>query len=510
MFKSLLMKLFPPKAIPKTAAPAAVETPAASEWGAREAFNTRLRQARDAFCAQLTAAQPNAPFAAFARQSAGLAETRNTVEHALCEALSPGAETLLKKLDRVHSQNPLLAVRVAAIVCTQSHYQYQLTQQLAERLCRWVGEEGPMAYPLFDLGFTLYESWPDPLSFRLKDRLAPVLLQWIARESATNAKAAYRSVREKCPKFSNNFGHIFGWNDDKAALLRIAAAFKAIDPAFTKSVLLACLSSGRYAEGPEKPGDDQLRAIANELFDMVADAPAMSPDEAGYFYIQFGAAGFPDAPWYPVILQRLFDAAVAIDDAEKSAVWSRAVAINAAAGSALSGQALARFRDLVEASADAGKTELTKVLVETANIGIADKREYLSGWNVSVPPDPTHPILAIASQAYWRIVETLIARPSANVLSVLVRAIEGKDDAMADAAAARMRAVFETMAKADATAAGYALGRLILVPKFSGIGPAKSVRCRSLCDKLMPVLAEISPKAADLARHAGRDPREDM
>ena len=510
MFKSLLTKFFPSKAVPKTAAPATVEKPAASEWGAREAFNPSLRQARDAFCIQLITGQPRAPVAAFARRSAALAETRNTVEHALCGALSLGAETLLKALDRVHRQNPLLAVRVAAIVCVHSHYQYQLTQQLADRLCRWIGEEGRRAYPLFDLGVTLYENWPDRLSSRLRDRLAPALLQWIARESATNAEAAYRSVLEKYPKFSNSFGHIFGWNDDKAALLRIAAAFKAIDPAFTKSVLLACLSSGRYAEGPEKPDDDHLRAIANELFDMVADAPALSPDEAGYFYIRFGAAGFPDAPWYPVILQRLFDAAVAIGDAEKSAVWSRAVAINADAGSALSGQALARFRNLVEASADAGKIELAKVLVETANIGIADKRVYLGGWNVSVPSNPAHPILAVASRAYWRIVETLTARPSADVLSVLVTAIEGKDDAMAEAAAARMRAEFETMAKADATVAGYALGRLIRIPKFSGTGRALSERCRSLCDELMPVLAAISPKAVDLAREAGRDPREDM
>ncbi len=456
------------------------------------------------------AGQPDAPFARFARRSAALVETRNTVEHALCAALSPGAETLLRDLDRLHRQNPLRAVAVAAIVCAHSHYQYQLTKQLADRLSHWIGEDGPMAYSLFDLGFTLYESWPDPLSFRLKDRLAPVLLQWIARESAVNAEAAYRNVHDKFSQFSHNFGHIFGWNDDKAVLLRIAAAFKAIDPAFTKSVLLACLKSGRYAEGPEKPDDAQLRAIANELFEMVANAPAQSSEEVGHFYIQFSATGFPDAPWYPVILQRLFDACVAISDAEKAAVWSRAVAINADAGSALAGQALAWFTGLVEASADAGKTDLTKVLVETANIGIADRRAYMWGWNVSVPPNPIHPILTVALQAYWRIVETLTARASANALFALVTAIEGEDDAMADAASSRMRAVFETIANADAGGAARALGKLARNSWYSGLTPGRRARCRSLCDELMPVLAVISPEAVDLAREAGKNPRDDM
>ncbi len=506
MFTFLLGKLFPPKPAKTPSAETVarpVAAPVSSIWGFRDPYSLPDREARDVFCAQLTGTPPDRVFAAFARRTAALTEAQSPVERTWTDTLSPGAEALLKLLDRVHRRDPLLAVKVAAIVCAQGNYRYALTEALADRLCGWTLEDGPMAGALFDLGATLYAAWPDGLSFRMKTKLAPVLLDWVAREAERNADEACRMVRAHVADFPNNFGHIFNWDDDKAVLLRIGAAFKTVEPRFTQSVLLSSLESGRFAEESQKPPEAGLRRIADELFDMVAAAPALSPEEAGYFYNRFGAVAFPDAPWYPVILQRLFDAATTVGDVQSSARWSRSVAVNAPEASALCDQAIAWFRALTDRNA------LVSVLVETANIGITERREYLYGWNVSVAPNPVHPILAIASQAYWRIVEAHIAMPSAGVLFVLVTAIEGKDNGWADAAAARMRSVFRAMARINANTAGSALGKLAR-NAYGRVDAIRRARCVGLFDELIPVLADLSPTAADEARKRLRDPREDM
>ncbi len=471
-------------------------------WSYQIYYRNEERERHEALCEKLMESESVFLFESYASALRKLPESERIGGPEWCQASSPAAKTYLAKLDQLFIRKPLLAIKIAAIIAATTSRHYILQKEALSRMCRWLNKEGTSQSDRIELGFIIHDAWPD--DYQRQDSLQKTLLELLSKESVHNPEYVFRIAEKYRMKSGGSLGYVFAHADDLTTLLTIGQNLKSVAPEFAKAVYQIYLFNGRHQIMSFQATDEELRRVANELFELETSAPSPDTMKSGIVFNDLCKWGYSDAVWYPTVLERLYVAAGAIKDPIKAAQWHRAVAINVPAQSPLYTQAIDGFSKIANAYLNLrsdGYYEIrsfAKLLLETQQI--ACDANAVWGRNVSVTPNPHHPIIEIAMNAYWGLVARLRDIPSMMVLTALVVAVESAEELTANAAANRMCDIFKDMAELDVNAASSSLAELAHHEWYSNTDDSIKSRCLTLFTQLCPILESISIQAAAHAR----------
>lgn len=474
-------------------------------------FGEDEQQKHDAFRRKLVEPEHFLRFSFYARSMRKLPESAWNGGPEWCKSLSSEAEAYLTKLDRLHFEKPLTAIKIAAIVAASAPVQYVLGQQAKKRVCEWLNREDCPSHARIELGMSIRELWP--ITYNGMEGLDEALLELLTCESAVDPEYVVSVCRPIWDRFGGNPTNVLSSVDDPAKLLVIGRNLKTIEPELCKSMFNTYLFSGRLNHCGFEASEEELRRVADEFFQLEGIIPSTDLTKSGFRYFSLSQWGYLDAEWYPVILERLHAAACACDNLVQAADWNRAVAMNADPQSSVFSRSMEAFTQYVQSytllptESPYKLQNFVRFLTKTLEIAYGER--VVSGRNIALPPNPSHPIVDVTKRAYWGMVTWASDLPSAAVLSLLVEAVEHTDNPLAEDAETRLAEIFEVRASQDTEGAASALGRLWCYDWYSGVKESRKSRCLGLVRHLTAILETISSEAAKRAKDLGRNPAWD-
>lgn len=480
-------------------------------WHFRNSFNEEEEKKCEHFQRVLMSSEPYFRFAPFARAMRALPESERYSKPDWCKVLSVAASTYLAGLDRLQTKKPLVAIKVAAIGAATAHHQYFLRQEIMQRVSKWLSDDRVSLRDRSELGLVIQTHWPDRL-YKLNG-LEEILLDLLVSESATDPDYVLTIVKkynEHRPGFP---GYVISSSDDPEKILVIGRNLRIVDPEFCKNALRNYLWCGRLRFGAFEASEAQLRSVADEYCSVASGMPAQDEATNGFHYFTLSAWAYPDADWYPMVLERLLAAAGDCNNPVDAAKWQRSVALNADPKSDVFSAALQSYAGYLQsyptlATDDRYKSlNFARFLIESVDCALKDRTQL--GRNFSIPPNPEHPLVSLTRQAYWGLVEWANELPTGIVLRILVEGLSNDDAILATAAADKIVELFEVKAIQDPDEAAEAVGKLDCFHWYTGVSDTRRARCLGVWHKLKPALAEISPEAANKAEFLGRNPMWD-
>lgn len=449
-------------------------------------------------------------FARFAQAMRNLPESAWNSGPDWSAALSPAAGLFFVKLDELHVDNPRIALKIAAIAAGNSSPHYVFTKDATRRICDWLLQCNIPSHERIAVGMSIHETWPE---INPPEELRITLLELFVKESTDDPEYVAQICRPIWEKRGGASGYIVSILDDPAKLIVIGRNLKLIEPTFCKNVFRTYLFSGRIQHCGFSPSEGDLRSVAAEYYELESVLAPSDVVVSGDHYFNLSQWAYRDSSWYPEVLEGLYAAAQACENPTQAADWYRAVAMNADRHAVVFAKALDAFGRYTKSyttlstATDAGLTNFADFLIKTLEIANDDR--VLRGRNIDLLANPGHPIVDVATDAYWEFVSWASEFPSSVVLAILVVAIERDDVELAQTAVTRMKDVFEAKARGDADGAASALGKLSCNDWYSDAREPRKSRCLVLVRRLMPVLESISPDAAKQARLIGRNPMWD-
>ncbi|MBC3890596.1 hypothetical protein H8K35_02890 [Undibacterium sp. LX40W] len=428
-----------------------------------------------------------------------------------CKAISVAATTYLEELDALHTKNPLIAIKLAAIGAATVSRQYRLGQDMMQRVSKWLSDDQVPIRDRIELGLLIQANWPD--RYNKLDGLEEQLLDILVIESSAHPKYVHEII-EKHHEGTRAFsGDIFSSSDDPNKILLIAQNLKAFEPQFYIHALRNYLEHGRSRYGLFEAAEPQLRSIADKYFLAVQSEPGLKETEKGLHYFWLNALTYPDAKWYPIVLRRLLDAADECNNPYYAAEWNRSVALNANPQSEIFSVAIQSYTRYLQSFLTPNITDqnilrnFSRFLNESLDCALEDGASR--GRNYSVPSSPKHPIVELTRQAYWDLVALATTLPTGIVLHILSRGVANDDTILATTAATKIVEVFESKAKQNLNEAAEVVGFFDCYHWSSGVNDVKRARCLDVWRQLSTILTEVSPEAAKKAETFGRNPMWD-
>lgn len=486
----------------------------------RWTYNVSLSEANrnqfEALCRQLMYSEPDFQFEPCACESRKLPENaQQTLSsgHVWLERLSPSAERFLVELDHLYESRPIVAIKIAVIIASSFPGAYVLQKEALRRFFEWLKQDGPDCHDRIKLGIQIRQAWDWTFDRKAKDGLADVLVETLTREA--EHKPDFVSHLYSASKMAVE--GLFTYNANPSTSLAIGRSLRRVNPEFAKRLygqyLLACRSKFQGSQATEA----QMRSVVEELFEFESASPYPDARNSGFAYSSLGRYGYPDTAWYPIALDRLYDAACTVEDQKLAAAWFGQVAINAAPQTLLRSQAmegfckyLSSYRDLPLDNRHEVQSFVKKMLLDTMKSACDEDSRWAGLRSYSLPPDPQHPIVDVCTKTYWEMVDWLYHTPSALSLMVLVEAAEHSEPSMADAAGMRMVQIFREMAELNPEEAGESLAELARTDWYSDVREyvrkSRQARCVELFHKLHPMLNYISPEAGKHAMEGFRPP----
>lgn len=479
----------------------------ALQWDRRKRYSEEVAEEEVLFCQRLIDSEPTFDFARHATKVRALPESADNSGPAWLDMLSDAARSYLSEIDRIYAENPSATLKLVAIIAAIVPRGYQLQTEASKRMCYWLQQTSIPDQTRIELGLLLQSTWPESLT---REAIEIALLDLLVTTSERNPAVVADSFREKLESENGSPPYLIHFGEDPVKLLAIGRNVARHYPDLSKFLFGRLLFAARLEHFSVALDEAEIRAVAQEFFDMLCATPSPDPVRRGWHYANLSQWAYTDVDWYPQVLDELLKAAATIDDRERAAHWNVTVALNADRDSAVFanamaayGQYLSQFRSLNDAEPfDRGVDRFTKLLLGVLETALKDK--VVVGRNISIPPQPTHPVVLVTRDAYWEFVDWLNALPSARVLHALGEAISGEDEPLAETAGEYLSRVFAAQARRDADLAADVLGNLARYEHYSGVPPARKSRCLGLVKRLMPQLAKISPKAVALAQERGK------
>ncbi len=480
-------------------------------WTLRDIFSEEQDADEKAFKRRLMDSEPGFEFAEWAKAMRSLPESDRNSGPKFLDVLSPAAEAYLAKLDLVYESSPRVAIKLAAMIAASAPRRYQLEIEASKRMCNWLLQAPCADQDRLQLATSINETWPESLT---RGAIETALLDLIVALSGPNPALIAQAFAAKIEEADGALPYLVIFGEDEVKLLTIARNVKSHSPDLSKWLFAEYLNSSRRKFLPTEVPETEIRAVAEELFALINTRPSPSPSRRGYHYALLAKCAFPDAPWYPLVLQGLHQTASETTDRERAAFWHKMVAMNATPGTALYTQALADYARALRAfwpraiEADFARQLARFLTLIRFAFDDACKENPAIGRNISLPPNPAHPVVEITRSDFLDFIDWLDAEANPVVLTVLAEAIESADKQLAEIAVVYMTGVFEKHARRNSDLAARALGALKCNDWYSNVTEPRKSRCLGVVRNLMPCLWKISPDSARLVDEYGASPSD--
>ena len=480
-------------------------------WTLRDIFSEEQEADEKAFKRSLMDSEPGFEFAEWAKSMRSQPESQQTGSRKWLDTLSTAAQAYLAKLDLLYKTSPLVAIKLAAITAASAVSEYQIEIEATKRMGDWLLQSRCPEQDRLELATAICDTWPNHLT---KGGIEAILLDLIVALSGPNPALIAQAFAAKIEEADGALSYLVIFGEDKVKLLTIARNVKNHSPDLSKWLFAQYLNSSRRKFLPTEVPETEIRAVAEELFALINTRPSPSPSRRGYHYALLAECAFPDAPWFPVVLQALHQTACETTDRERAAFWHKMVAINAMPRTALFTQALADYARALRAfwprakEADFARQLGRFLTLIRFAFDDACKENPAIGRNISLPPNPAHPVVEITRRDFLDFIDWLDAEANPVVLTVLAEAIESADKQLAEIAVVYMTGVFEKHARRNSDVATQALGALKCNDWYSNVTEPRKSRCLGVVRNLMPCLTKISPESARLVDEYGVSPSD--
>ena len=478
----------------------------ALRWSFRRYYREIDAQRHDVFCAKLMESEPEFPFSSYARAVRLLPESAWNGGSEWSNKLSPEAESFLKRLDTLYLKNPLAAIKVASIAAGSTPWQYFLFKEASKRVCLWLRKVDISLQTRIHVGMLVRDIWPQA-EWQMMEGLDKALMDLLIEGAATDAGAVWQIVSRARAKFGERSPLVFSFGDDPSDLLALGLRLREIAPDFCKAMMGNYLFKGRYPIMNFTVVEVDARRIADELFELESRVPSSTQENAAHTYCDLIRWGFPDEAGFGQALTRLYELACLSTQPNQGVRWLVMVAVNAPQSSPLRENAMERYgqwaRGFIHLPLDNRQAilDFLRLLLDTLPIVCNDAVTF--GRNVSLPANPSHPLVQVIEEAYWGLVNWLINASLPFAAAVLVETIMRKDLSLAEHAASRLGDVYEQLANLDVQEAERTLFTLARRTLNSDVDDRLKARCLNLFEQLFPILKSIDPEAASRSKREG-------
>lgn len=315
-------------------------------WNFINAYRAIEDQTLEKFRRHVMDTEPHADFGEFARLSRALPESHYDARLRDWETvLSAPATTLLQTLDALHTADPALAIKVAAMSLVSVGSSFEIHRQLVARLEAWLSDAASPLATRVDLGLLLLEHWPHREPYTLTALLLVLVVQESERDPV-RLRSAIEPLRSKSHNASST---LFSTSDDKQLLLALGRNMRALDPWLAAVMFSGFLCDARTMPDSD-PDDDRLaREVAADLFALLSAIPAAhtdKPQQLARAWCTLLRTAHRDAPWYPAATAAALAATRRMDDWREALGNLFTIAVNAVDQPAAA-QALVHYTDAI-------------------------------------------------------------------------------------------------------------------------------------------------------------------
>lgn len=150
------------------------------------------------------------------------------------DKLAEKIQNYLDKLDELQQREPIIAIKIAAILITISSHSFNISKQAKERLLTWLQDSNTPLAVKIDLGILISKNWPDQfLSSYSFTEVNSVIFDLMVELAKKEPNSAIQRIHEITDADDNHIFWIFNGSIDKKVTL--GRYLKAVDPFFKRN-----------------------------------------------------------------------------------------------------------------------------------------------------------------------------------------------------------------------------------------------------------------------------------